>query len=78
VLGHIHSHNMVIAYLPAGVDSTNAAVIVAANMLRTFKDLRFRLMVGIGGGIPNLNKGVDIRLGDVVVSQPDKTYGGVV
>src|SRR5436309_16072993 len=42
------------------------------------KGLRFELMVGIGGGIPNLDKGVDIRLGDVVVSQPDKTHGGVV
>ena len=35
-------------------------------------------MVGIGGGIPNLARGVDIRLGDVVVSMPDKTWGGVV
>src|SRR5271156_6559355 len=78
VLGHVHSHNVVIACLPAGVDGTNAAAIVAANMLRTFKGLRFGLMVGIGGGIPNLDKGVDIRLGDVVVSQPDKTHGGVV
>jgi nucleoside phosphorylase len=78
VLGHVHNHNVVIACLPAGVDGTNAAAIVAANMLRTFKGLRFGLMVGIGGGIPNLDKGVDIRLGDVVVSQPDKTHGGVV
>jgi nucleoside phosphorylase len=78
VLGHVYSHNVVIACLPAGVDGTNAAAIVAANMLRTFKGLRFGLIVGIGGGIPNLDKGVDIRLGDVVVSQPDKTHGGVV
>jgi nucleoside phosphorylase len=78
VLGHVHNHNVVIACLPAGVDGNNAAAVVAANMLRTFKGLRFGLMVGIGGGIPNLDKGVDIRLGDVVVSQPDKTYGGVV
>jgi hypothetical protein len=56
---------VVIACLPAGVDGT-------------FSGLRFGLMVGIGGGIPNLDKGVDIRLGDVVVSQPDKTHGGVV
>ena len=78
VLGHVHSHNVVIACLRAGVDGTNAAAIVAVNMLRTFKGLRFGLMVGIGGGIPNLDKGVDIRLGNVVVSQPDKTHGGVV
>jgi hypothetical protein len=35
-------------------------------------------MVGIGGGIPDSNKGVDIRLGDVVVCQPDGTHVGVV
>ncbi|KEF50793.1 uncharacterized protein A1O9_13155, partial [Exophiala aquamarina CBS 119918] len=28
--------------------------------------LRVGLMVGIGGGIPNLAKGIDIRLGDIV------------
>jgi hypothetical protein len=60
------------------VDGNNAAATVAANKLRSFRGLRFGLMVGIGGGIPNLDKGVDIRLGDVVISQPDKTHGGVV
>lgn len=78
VLGHVGKHNVVIACLPAGVYGTNAAVTVAINMLRTFTELRFGLMVGIGGGIPNLAKEIDIRLGDVVVSQPDKTHGGVV
>jgi hypothetical protein len=34
--------------------------------------------MGIGGGIPSLHKGPDIRLGDVVISQPDKTFGGGV
>lgn len=33
-------------------------------------------MVGIGGGVPTL--GNDIRLGDVVVSKPSGTSGGVV
>jgi nucleoside phosphorylase len=78
VLGQVHNHNVVIACLLAGVDGNNAAAVVATNMLRTFTSLRFGLMVGIGGGIPNLDKGVDIRLGDVVVSQPDKIHGGVV
>jgi nucleoside phosphorylase len=78
VLGRVHTHNVVIACLPAGVYGNNAAAIVANNMLRTFTGLRFGLMVGIGGGIPNLEKSLDIRLGDVVVSQPDKTHGGVV
>src|SRR5271156_6375390 len=78
VLGRVHEHNVVIACLPAGVYGNNAAAIVANNMLRTFTGLRFGLMVGIGGGIPNLEKGLDIRLGNVVVSQPDKTHGGGV
>ncbi|KAK5216914.1 hypothetical protein LTR47_011919 [Exophiala xenobiotica] len=77
VLGRIHKHNVVIASLPAGVYGTNAAARVANDMLRTFTGLRFGLMVGIGGGIPNLSKDLDIRLGDVVMSQPDKTFGGL-
>jgi nucleoside phosphorylase len=45
-------------------------------MLPTFTSLRFGLMVGIGGGVPS--KYADIRLGDVVVSMPTTTSGGVV
>ncbi|KAK5203135.1 hypothetical protein LTR96_011434 [Exophiala xenobiotica] len=78
VLGQVHGHNVVIACLPAGVYGTVSAATVAINMLRTFTGIRFGLMVGIGGGIPNSDKGVDVRLGDVVVSQPDGTHGGVV
>jgi hypothetical protein len=33
-------------------------------------------MVGIGGGVPS--KETDIRLGDIVVSKPTKSSGGVV
>lgn len=78
VLGRIQEHNVVIACLPLGIYGTVSAATVATNMLRTFTGIRFGLMVGIGGGIPNLEKGVDIRLGDVVVSQPDGTNSGVV
>ncbi|OQV11248.1 Tetratricopeptide repeat-containing protein [Cladophialophora immunda] len=77
-LGRIHGHNVVMACLPAGVYGTVSAATVAANMLRTFIGIRFGLMVGIGGGIPSSHKYGDIRLGDVVVSQPDGTHGGVV
>lgn len=73
-----HGHNVVVACLPAGVYGTVSAATVANNMLRTFTGIRFGLMVGIGGGIPRHDQGVDIRLGDVVVSQPDGTHGGVV
>ena len=56
-LGRIHNHNVVIAVLPAGIDSTSAATAAAINLLRTFKSIRFGLMVGIGGGIPDPQNG---------------------
>ncbi|KAI1608410.1 nucleoside phosphorylase domain-containing protein [Exophiala viscosa] len=75
-LGRMHEHNDVLACLPVSVDGTTAAAAVAVNMLRTFRALRFALMVGIGGGIPTTRH--DIRLGDIVVSEPQGTGGGVV
>ncbi|KAK3946844.1 nucleoside phosphorylase domain-containing protein [Pseudoneurospora amorphoporcata] len=42
-------------------------------MLRTFPSIRFSLMVGIGGGIPNILD-YNVRLGDVVLSVPQDTY----
>ncbi|KAF2996229.1 hypothetical protein E8E13_003063 [Curvularia kusanoi] len=45
-------------------------------MQSAFTHVRFGLMVGIGGGVPNEES--DIRLGDVVVSSPHETHGGVV
>lgn len=77
-IGRIHDHNVVIACLPAGIDGTCTAAVVAQNMARTFPHIRVGLLVGIGGGIPNREKGVDIRLGDVVVSQPAGEHGGVI
>ncbi|KEF62019.1 uncharacterized protein A1O9_03591, partial [Exophiala aquamarina CBS 119918] len=78
MLGRIHQHNVVIACMPEGVDGSVPAVTVAKDMARTFPALRVGLMVGIGGGIPDLSKGIDIRLGDIVVSKQEKTWRGVV
>jgi nucleoside phosphorylase len=75
-LGSIGSHNVVLACLPAGQMGTNSAVAVAIQMKTTFPAIRFGLMVGIGGGVPS--KGADVRLGDIVVSQPVNGHGGVV
>lgn len=75
-LGSIGEHNVVIACLPAGQTGTNSAAAVAMQMKSTFRAIRFGLMVGIGGGVPS--PGTDIRLGDVVVSQPAKGHGGVI
>lgn len=78
VVGHAHGHKVVIACLPAGVYGTVAAATAATHMLRTFPNIRIGLMVGIGGGIPEPKDDGIIRLGDVVVSQPSDTHGGVV
>ncbi|KAF2966281.1 hypothetical protein GQX73_g7296 [Xylaria multiplex] len=62
--GRIQHHNIVIASLPDdGYGTVNAAT-VANNMHRSFPSLREYLMVGIAGGAG----GVDVRLGDIVVS----------
>ena len=45
-------------------------------LLSSFRSIRFSLIVGIGGGIPSSK--ADIRLGDIVVSQPADTSGGVI
>lgn len=75
-LGRIGDHNVVIAGFPAGVVGLVPAANVAIRMLASFKSIRFGLMVGIGGGVPSDEQ--DIRLGDVVVSRPTLTSGGVV
>src|SRR5207248_634129 len=69
-------HNVVIACLPAGQTGTISAAVVATQMKSKFTSIQFSLMVGIGGGVPSDE--VDIRLGDVVVSQPHMQHGGVV
>ncbi|CAG7561893.1 unnamed protein product [Fusarium equiseti] len=76
LLGKACGHNVVVACLPAGIYGTISAATVAKDMLRTFKSIRFGLMVGIGGGIPS--KRHDIRLGDVVVSQPSASNSGII
>ncbi|KAL2819722.1 hypothetical protein BJX63DRAFT_418683 [Aspergillus granulosus] len=74
--GRIHNHEIVICCLPAGVMGTNAAAAAATRMISAFPSLTSLLLVGIAGGAPSDK--VDIRLGDVAVSQPLGQYGGVV
>jgi nucleoside phosphorylase len=73
--GRIGIHNVVTACLPAGLTGNNSAATVAKDMLRSFS-IKIGLMVGIGGGV--WSEKVDVRLGDVVVSQPEGEHGGVV
>jgi nucleoside phosphorylase len=74
VLGRIGQHNVVMACInEAGGLPAN---IVATNLMKSFHNVRYILMVGIGGGIPSEEH--QIRLGDIVVSQPSGKSGGVV
>ncbi|KXH55507.1 pfs domain-containing protein [Colletotrichum salicis] len=73
--GGIGPQNIVIACLPSGQYGTNGAAVVANNMRWSFPSIHIGLMVGIGGGVPGK---VDIRLGDVVVSNPTADSPGVV
>ncbi|QYT04338.1 ANK_REP_REGION domain-containing protein [Trichoderma simmonsii] len=70
--GRIGEHNVVIACLPSSQYGTNNAATVASNMSRSFSSITIRLMVGIGGGVPD--GGIDIRLGDVVVGNEVMQY----
>ena len=74
--GRIGDHNVVLACLPAGQIGPQSPATVAARMTSKFTSIRFGLMVGIGGGVPGAES--DIRLGDVVISQPFLQHGGVV
>lgn len=74
-LGRICGHNVVMICLPE-LGGVKAAV-AAKSLQATFPNVRFWLMVGIGGGIPNPPE-VDIRLGDIVVSIPTDEGSGVI
>lgn len=75
VLGELSGHDVVLACLP-GNQGKGAAAIVATNVARTFPSIKWRFLVGIGGGVPSDKH--DIRLGDVVVSMPKGEHGGVL
>lgn len=74
--GRIGKHNVVIAVLPSGGYGVGNAAVAARDMLSSFRNIKFGLMVGIGGGAPSLKR--DIRLGDIVVSEPCDGTGGVL
>ena len=78
VLGRVGQHNVVIASLPDGETGTNSAKYVATQMRRSFTEIRFGLMVGVAGGVPILDPGPDIRIGDIVVNRPTDKHGGVL
>ncbi|KAJ5737887.1 Ankyrin repeat protein [Penicillium malachiteum] len=75
-LGSISGHNVVIAGLPFPGNCPAAAVITQMRM--TYPNLKFRLLVGIGGGVPRKTDAGMLRLGHVVVSKPTGTHSGTV
>ncbi|KAL4914796.1 nucleoside phosphorylase domain-containing protein [Aspergillus aurantiobrunneus] len=64
--GKIGEHNVVIASLPTGLYGTTSAANTASNLLSSLLQARVGLLHR------------DIRLGNVIVSQPRGTTGGVV
>jgi nucleoside phosphorylase len=76
ILRRIGKHNVVITSLPSSTYSCTSATTVTIQLLSSFHSVRIGLIVGIGGGL--LSRNADIRLGDIVVSQPSDTFGGVI
>ncbi|RAK97550.1 purine and uridine phosphorylase [Aspergillus ibericus CBS 121593] len=74
-LGAIGKHNIVIACLPSG-DCGSTFTTVSMHLMSSFRSIQFGLVVGIGGGVPREKE--DIRRGDIVVSKPTGTHGGVI
>jgi hypothetical protein len=69
LLGRIRSHNVVIACLPAEKTGKVSAAIVAKDLLRSFKAVRFGLMVGVGGealyyNVKHDNSAIDVDCED--------------
>lgn len=75
-LGRIAGHNIVLSCLPNGVYGTTSAAAVVSHIKSTFPNVQYGLMVGLACGVPS--SAADIRLGDIVVSKPIGTLGGVV
>ncbi|KAF4882662.1 Nephrocystin-3 [Colletotrichum fructicola] len=75
-LGTINGHNVVIAGLHQPGNCPAATVV--AQMRMTFPNLRFGLLVGIGGGVPVQTDNGIIRLGHVVVSKPAGGHSGAL
>ncbi|EHK49666.1 hypothetical protein TRIATDRAFT_280830 [Trichoderma atroviride IMI 206040] len=75
-LGSINGHNVVIAGLPQTGNCSAATVVTQMRM--TFRNLRYGLLVGIGGGVPTETDDGVIRLGHVVVSKPIDEHSGAV
>lgn len=75
-LGSINNHHVVIAGLPETGNCSAATVVTQMRM--TFQNLRYGLLVGVGGGVPQETSSGMICLGHVVVSKPMGHHSGAV
>lgn len=75
-LGRIGDYNVVVTVLPNV--GTNDAAAAAIQLLNDFRSIKLGLLVGVGGGAPGQQPSNDVRLGDVVVSEPGGSSPGVV
>jgi hypothetical protein len=75
-LKRIGDHNVVLVCLPVGQMGTNSAAVVATRMQSKFPSICIGLMVGIRGRVPSQR--ADVRLSNVVISQPHTGHSGVV
>lgn len=73
--GRIATLNVVITMLASGEYGIGSAATTANGMRASLPHIRIGLFVGIGAGI---TQNCDLLLGDVVVSAPDGTNGGVI
>jgi nucleoside phosphorylase len=70
-LGQVGEHKVVIGFLPGGETGLVSAAVVAGKLTAAFKSIKIGLMVGVGAGVPSNEQ--DIRLGDVVISNPARS-----
>lgn len=76
-VGRIGAYKIVVAAMPR--IGNNIAAAVTTQLHSDFPFVEFCFLVGIGGGVPGHNDDDDdVRLGDVVVSQPTGASGGVI
>ena len=75
ILGKVGKYNVVIAVLSDGEYGISFVVSVARDMLHSFPNIKIDLIIGIDGD--TLSPKRDIRLNDIVVSNPRDRKGGI-
>jgi hypothetical protein len=65
-LGRIGNHYMVLVQMP-GIGKAYAAGI-ASSLRTSFDGIRLGILIGIYGGVLNTIEGVEILLGDIIIS----------